>query len=157
MTKQQRLLGTLAAAVVVLGLGGCGSHGALGAPKLAGVVATQSVKLAAGVENMLRVPGPADFTTIQATVKQLMPDTNHGLPHQNFVVIETAPTAGVVLEVNNDEKFGTRVPNLAVGEALVIKGILYHDPAKDGIHWTHHTNTLGDAGFIQTPDGQLFQ
>jgi hypothetical protein len=152
-----RILATLTAVAVVFGLSGCGAH-VTGAPLArAGVPAIASAKAAISAGKLVGVPGPADFTTIHATVKQLMPDTNHGLPHQNFVVVETAPTAGLVLEVNNDEKFGTRVPNLAVGEVLVIKGILYHDPAKDGIHWTHHTNVANDAGFIQTPDGQIFQ
>jgi hypothetical protein len=141
------VFGSLAAIAL---LAGCGAPAPLTHP----VTPLRQALLA---ESLLRVPGPQDFTTIHATVTQLLPDTNHGLPHQNFVVREDSPSAGLTLEVNNDEKFGTRVPNLQAGEALVIRGILYHDPNKDGIHWTHHTNVPGDAGFIQTPDGHVYQ
>lgn len=143
------LTGSLLAGMAIAMLAGCGTTTA--------IPSVQTTSVRAQSVSRLGVPTPDQFTTIQATVQQLLPDTNHGLPHQNFIVQETSPDAGMVLEVNNDEKFGTRVANLQVGEALVIRGILYHDPNQDGIHWTHHTNALNDAGFIETPDGHIYQ
>lgn len=102
-------------------------------------------------------PDPSQFVTIQGTVAQLLPADASGLPHQKFMFQETAPDAHSLLEVDNDIHFGTEVPNLAVGENLTIRGVEYHDPGKDGIHWTHHDQQPGDAGFIQTPDGHLYQ
>jgi hypothetical protein len=103
-----------------------------------------------------------NFQTIKGIVKSLMPDTNPsgGLPHQHFFLQQEG---GPLRRVDNDLKFGTKVPNLVPGEPLTIRGVLYHDdaangqPALDGIHWTHHRAVSGDAGFIQTPDGQIFQ
>ena len=105
---------------------------------------------------------PLDFETIKGIVKSILPETDPagGLPHQHFFLQQTG---GPLRRVDNDLKFGTRVPNLVPGEPLTIRGVLYHDdalngkPALDGIHWTHHRDVAGDGGFIQTPDGQIFQ
>lgn len=105
------------------------------------------------------------FATIKGWVKSLLPDTNPigGLPHQHFWFQEDTASGGKLLRVDNDLKFGTRVPDLAPGQPLTIRGQLWHDPpmngnpAMDGIHWTHHRDVLGDAGFIENAAGQLFQ
>lgn len=107
-------------------------------------------------------PRPEDFATITGTVSELLPDTSPpgGLPHQHFWFQEDG---GLRLRVDNDTKFGTEVPGLAPNQRLTIKGIRYHDdpsngyPARDGIHWTHHKDVPNDAGFIQTPDGKIYQ
>lgn len=102
------------------------------------------------------VPPQSAFETIEVRVKAVLPDDNHGLPHQNFVVSEIAPTAGMTLEVNNDTKYGSKVP-LKVGDTLTIRGVMYHNKAKHGIHWTHKADKPGDAGFIQTADGHKYE
>ena len=103
------------------------------------------------------VPPATSFTTVTATVTQILPDDNSGIPHQKFIVTELTPKAGQVLEVDNDTKFGTKVANLTVGEKLTLKGVIWNDPSTSGIHWTHHANKAGDAGFISTPDGTTYQ
>lgn len=139
-------------AVLLVGsllLAGCGGRSML-APatnRLASVAAVQAV------------PPSSAFVTVQANVTQLLPDThnpNNNLDHQNFVVVTTS---GQTLTCNNDISagIGTKVPNLAVGEALTIRGVEYQDPGAAGIHWTHHNVTPGDAGFVKTPDGNVYQ
>lgn len=151
VTFVRRITAVLA---VGLALSGCGQS--------VGAVLGTKVQTAAshGAQFNGPTPAPSQFVTIKGVVTQLLPDTNNpnnGLQHQNFIVRETQPTAGLIMTVNNDVTVGTRVQGLQVGEALTIKGIPYHDPGKDGIHWTHHTNAPGDAGFIETPDGHIYQ
>ncbi|HEY9720523.1 MAG TPA: DUF3465 domain-containing protein [Oscillatoriaceae cyanobacterium] len=95
-----------------------------------------------------------NLVTIECTVVKLLPADNSGLPHQVFNVKDSE---GTMLEVDNDTHYGSFVPGLKVGEQLTIRGVEYHDTNKDGIHWTHHDNVEGDAGFIQTPDGRKYQ
>lgn len=104
--------------------------------------------------NLGSVPRPSQFVTISCTVTQILPPDTSGLPHQIFDVQDTQ---GDTLEVDNDTHYGSEVQGLYVGERLTIRGVEYHDPNKDGIHWTHHANRPGDAGWIKTPDGQIYQ
>ena len=105
----------------------------------------------------------ADFVTISGTVTALLDEDRRGLPHQRFMLQEDEASGGLLLEVDADTKFGQRVPDLASGDTLTIRGKLYHDepsrgrPAKDGIHWTHHRDVAGDAGFIRTADGRVYE
>jgi hypothetical protein len=103
------------------------------------------------------VPPSSAFVTVTAKVTSIEPDDTSGLPHQKFVVTEISPNAGKVLEVANDTQFGQKVQGLVVGETLVIKGVTWNDPSSSGIHWTHHANKPGDAGFIKTPDGHTYE
>lgn len=153
------LIGRQVALVAAFGLlAGCGQ-----APtaKLVGT-ATRSLSAEMAAENLdgrpfPPPPTPDQFQTIQATVVQILPEDTSGIPHQNFVVKETAPDAGMTLSVNNDTRYGSKVQGLHVGEQLTIKGIEYHDPGKDGIHWTHKISQPGDGGYIKTPDGTVYQ
>ena len=100
------------------------------------------------------------FETIKAVVTKILPDKTGetGLPHQRFIVQETAPDSGALLQVDNDLTYGSRVPGLQPGEQLTIRGVGWHDPnGQQGIHWTHKADNGGPAGFIQTPDGQIYQ
>jgi hypothetical protein len=99
------------------------------------------------------------FVEVEGVIEKILPEDTRGLPHQVFLfhTHSTNKNIPVLLEVNHDVHFGERVPDLKVGEALTIKGVLYHDRRKDGIHWTHHRNKPGDAGFIRTPDGHMYQ
>ncbi len=103
------------------------------------------------------VPSQSKFTTIECTVTELLPADTTGLPHQRFEVQETSPDAGMNLEVDNDVTYGEEVPGIQVGDDLTIRGVEYHDPGKNGIHWTHHANVAGDAGYIETADGTIYQ
>ena len=100
------------------------------------------------------------FETIKGVVSKILPDETGrtGLPHQRFVLQETAPQNGALLQVDNDLTYGTRVPNLQPGEPLTIRGVGWHDPnGEQGIHWTHKADNGGPAGYIQTPDGKIYQ
>lgn len=103
------------------------------------------------------IPGPSQFATIQGVVVKVLPGDNSGLKHQNWVIKETSPTPGALVTVNNDITVGQQVTPLAVGAAMTIKGVMYHDPGLDGIHWTHHANSPNDAGYIKLATGQTFQ
>ena len=131
--------------LAVVSLAGCGM-----APSSPIGVTSASTQLTAE-----SVPPQSQFVTIQCTVVKLLPADNYGLPHQIFDVEET--DNGALLEVDNDTHYGTEVPNLQAGDDLTIRGVEYHDTDKDGIHWTHHANKLGDAGYIETSDGTLYQ
>ena len=109
------------------------------------------------------VPPQSMFETIKGWVKSLLPDTTSasGLPHQHFWFQEDQASGGKLIRVDNDLKFGSRVP-LKAGDQLTIKGVPWHDPpahglpAMDGIHWTHKADPFGPGGFIQTIDGKIF-
>lgn len=100
-----------------------------------------------------------EFVQVAGVIEKVLPEDTRGLPHQVFLfhTRSTNKNIPVLLEVNHDIQFGKRVPDLKVGEALTIKGVLYHDRKKDGIHWTHHKDKPGDAGFIKTPDGHVYE
>ena len=100
------------------------------------------------------VPSQSQFATVQGVVTQLLPDDTSGLQHQNWVI---KTSNGMTLIVNNDVTVGQRVSPMAVGEAMTVRGVEYHDPGKDGIHWTHHANVPNDAGYVQLATGQKFQ
>jgi hypothetical protein len=147
MPRSIRPLATALSAVLAFAaLSGCAPSG------MSPVVAPDSPAQALGHDK------PLTFVTIQAQVAELLPDDNHGLPHQNFVVKESAPQAGLMLTVNHDTKYGKKVAGLKVGDKLTIRGVLYHNGhGRDGIHWTHHKDRADDAGFIKTADGTVYQ
>ncbi|MNT96171.1 hypothetical protein D3C72_2382020 [compost metagenome] len=70
-----------------------------------------------------------------------------------------SPNAGKEYEVNNSTTHGSKVPNLKVGAVLEIRGTVYEDQKRDksGIHWTHMANKPGDAGYIKTADGKIYE
>lgn len=103
------------------------------------------------------IPPQSAFVTIKVKVTKVLPNDTSGLPHQNFVVEELSPEAGVTLQVNNDTKYGSEVPGLAEGQELTIRGVEYHGGKLNGIHWTHKANKAGDAGFIQTANGKKYE
>ena len=139
----------VSAGFLAMALSACGSfQGARVVPQIARVA--QQVEAKA-------VPPQSAFVIIKVTVKAILPDDTTGLPHQNFTVTEVSPTAGLVMQVNNDTHYGTKVP-LKVGDSLTIRGVTYGKPTKpSGIHWTHKADKVGDAGYIQTADGTKYE
>jgi len=129
------------AAIAVSLLAGCGS------PVVAPTSQATSTLQAAGI------PPQSAFVVVSARVVQLLPDDNVGLPHQNFVVKLNA--TGETYTVNNDTKYGTKVPNLEVGTVMTIRGTTYNNSGRKGLHWTHHADRPGDAGYIQTSEGRF--
>ncbi len=140
----------LACAVACGLVAGCGAAGSSYTSNLS----TLSTSSSLSAES---IPPQSQFTTIECTVTELLPADTKGLPHQRFEVQETSPDDSMTLEVDNDMTYGEEVPNLQVGDNLTIRGVEYHDPGKDGIHWTHHANVAGDAGYIETADGTIYQ
>jgi hypothetical protein len=156
MTKPSRLFAALCSGTLALAL----SAGCSAAPMMSAPMTASGLQALKKKKEQPKPNGNKDlvFVTIKAKVVKILPDDTNGLPHQNFVVEELAPTEGEDLTVNNDTKFGSEVPNLKVGEVLTIRGVLYHNGGgNDGIHWTHHKDVPGDAGFIQTSDGHLYE
>jgi PBP1b-binding outer membrane lipoprotein LpoB len=143
MSRNPQPLATLALLAMILA--GCAAPAAPTLTLAAKAVSTISAQ---------SVPPASAFKTFNVKVKGILPLDKKGLPHQNFIVIASD---GQVYEVNNDTKYGSEVPDLTVGETLVIKGTTYSDTNKQGIHWTHKANQPGDAGWIKTPDGQIYQ
>jgi hypothetical protein len=131
----------------ILAIAGCGSATTLQAPQ----VTTSSVVEAKAV------PPQSAFKVVKATVIQLLPDDNVGLTHQNFKVKAITPDTGRVYEVNNSTTHGSMVPDLKVGDVLEIRGTTYQNKDKYGLHWTHKADKPGDAGYIKTADGTIYQ
>ncbi|HBN09128.1 MAG TPA: hypothetical protein DD435_10935, partial [Cyanobacteria bacterium UBA8530] len=136
MSRNPQPLATLA--LLTLLLAGCAAPAA---PTLS--LTTKAVSTI----STLAVPPASAFKTFTVKVTSILPLDKKGLPHQNFIVVASD---GQVYEVNNDTKYGSEVPDLTVGLALVIKGTTYSG-SKQGIHWTHKANQPGDAGWIKTP------
>ncbi|HEY9898927.1 MAG TPA: DUF3465 domain-containing protein [Pantanalinema sp.] len=132
----------------IIAIAGCGSVTTLQAPQ---VSATSSVVEAKAV------PPQSAFKVVKATVIQLLPEDNDGLTHQNFKVKAISPDAGRVYEVNNSTTHGSKVPNLKVGDVLEIRGTTYQNKDRYGLHWTHKADKSGDAGYIKTADGKIYE
>jgi hypothetical protein len=64
---------------------------------------------------------------------------------------------GDQLEVDNDIDYGTQAP-LAAGDHIIVKGQLYLDPDRTGVHCTHQATSSGCPlpGFIEYA-GKLYQ
>lgn len=144
MSLNRNSLFALLAGTLALSLTGCGRPPVM--------VPARAAVTAASLKSQ-SVPSANQFVTVQATVVAVLPNDTTGLPHQNFVVT----VDGHRYFVNNDTHYGTEVPGLKVGMQLTIRGVEYHDPKDDGIHWTHHADRDGDAGYIQTADGHIYQ
>ncbi len=143
MNLAPRVFSLLVVGLVAFAGTGCGKAPVAGVR----VAARASQVVAQGV------PPQSAFVTVAGKVSKLLPDDNNGLPHQNFMVT----VADEIYTVNNDTKFGAKVPNLAVGATLEIRGTVYHNGSKSGIHWTHHADKPGDAGYIKTADGKTYE
>ncbi|HBN07472.1 MAG TPA: hypothetical protein DD435_02115 [Cyanobacteria bacterium UBA8530] len=100
------------------------------------------------------VPPASAFKTVEAEVQKILPEDNSGLTHQNFIVIGKD---GKTYTVNNSTTHGSAVAGLKVGLSLTIKGTTYKNGANFGLHWTHKANKPGDAGWIKTPDGKIYE
>ena len=104
------------------------------------------------------VPEASAFKIIEGKVSKILPDDTKGLPHQNFVVTAVVVDARQAVTVNHNTFHGTRVKNLKVGQTLTIRGVMYRSKNRGlGIHWTHKANKAGDAGYIKTADGVVYQ
>jgi hypothetical protein len=99
---------------------------------------------------------PKNFEMVLGAVVKLLPDDNNGLPHQRFILRVEDPFPGRILEVDHNVSMAPPVEPLSVGEPLLVRGVIYSG-SKEGIHWTHHAAKPGDAGFIQTQDGAVFE
>lgn len=115
---------------------------------------TPRVATSTSTYESLAVPPASAFKTFTVKVSKILPDDNQGLTHQNFVVVAND---GLTYDVNNSTTHGQKVEGLKIGLSLTIKGTVYKDSKKQGIHWTHHANKPGDAGWIKTPDGKIFE
>lgn len=151
-----RRTSTLLVGLSLLSLAGCGQSGATrayGPP-----AAFDAPRLLAEEMAALGEPQgvPTNFKVVSGVVVELLPDDLQGIPHQQFRIRLAAPTPGKVLEVNHNIRMARPVANLGVGDKLTIRGILYGG-AQPGIHWTHHAKKPGDAGFIRTEDGVVYE
>lgn len=100
------------------------------------------------------VPAASEFVTVSGTVKEVLPMDTQGLTHQNFMF---AGKDGKLYRVNNSTTHGSEIPGLKTGLALTIKGTVYKNGKQYGLHWTHHADKPGDAGWIKTPDGKIYE
>jgi hypothetical protein len=128
---------------------GCGSSALQPAQAPQVSAASQAQDLAASG----RVP--TNFTVVMGVVIKLLPADNHGLPHQKFVIQEIEPRAGRILEVAHNTSMAPPVEDLRKGDRVIIRGVLFSG-VRNGIHWTHHAKRPGDAGFIKTEDGRIY-
>jgi hypothetical protein len=88
--------------------------------------------------------------TVEAPVKELLPDDTQGLPHQRFLIALSNHTTVLVA---HDTKMAPHVP-IAVGDKVKIHGeYIWNGDRERGwgvIHWTHHTDTpRHEGGWIE--------
>ena len=129
--------------------------------------------------NLGHTPAPRVFADIQGTVLKVKgPFPGHnGLMHEIMrlrveklptlavqgSVVEGAskallPEIGQEIEVANDVTMGSMVPKTVVGQQVAVRGVVYQDGSKLGIHWTHAAKHNQPGGFIKTLiDGHIFQ
>ncbi len=149
-----RRLSTILCGSVLL-LGGCGSLN-LPAPSQAPGLATFTSLFPGEIAALGGHKIPTNFTIVTGVVVTLLPPDTHGNPHQEFRIKLSDPTPGKILEVNHNTAMAPEVADLDVGEKLVIRGVTYSD-SQAGIHWTHHAVKPGDAGYIKTEDGKIYE
>lgn len=80
------------------------------------------------------------FVIKKGIVSKILPLDTKGLPHQNFVI-----RSDRMYEVNNDTQYGTFVPDLRVGSNVEIKGQIYRNGNKWGLHFTHRKSYPGNV------------
>ena len=84
--------------------------------------------------------------TVDAPVKELLPDDTQGLPHQRFLLALSNHTTVLVA---HDTKMAPHVP-IAVGDKVKIHGEYIWNGEGGVIHWTHHTDTpRHEGGWIE--------
>lgn len=137
-------------------IGGCGSMTLPANTSVAPAFSSQALL----AEEMAALGGhrgiPTNFKVVSGVVVTLLPPDNSGIPHQEFKIRLTDPTPGKVFEVNHNTRMAKPVENLRVGDTLTIRGVMYSG-AQPGIHWTHHAKVPGDAGYIRTAAGAVYE
>jgi hypothetical protein len=84
--------------------------------------------------------------TVEAPVKELLPDDTEGLPHQRFLLALSNHTTVLVA---HDTQMAPHVP-IAVGDRVKIHGEYIWNGEGGVIHWTHHTDTpRHEGGWIE--------
>lgn len=84
------------------------------------------------------------WVTLHAKVLRLLPDATGRYRHQRFIV---RCRNGRTVLVVNDVSIGTRVP-ISVGGAVGVRGEYVWNTLGGLIHFTHHSDTGGPAGWI---------
>lgn len=84
------------------------------------------------------------WVTLDATVERLLPDASGRYRHQRFIV---RCQDGHTVLIVNDVSIGRRVPVL-VGGAVGVRGQYVWNPEGGLVHFTHHSDTGGQAGWI---------
>jgi len=150
MRLYRNSLVSLSIIAIGLALSACGAQPAV---KLPGQGQLQAAKATTEA-----IPEASAFKVIEGTVTKILPDDTRGLPHQNFVVSAMIVDARQAVTVNHNTLNGARVKNLKVGQSLTIRGVMYRNKNRAvGIHWTHKAVKDGDAGYIKTADGVVYQ
>lgn len=84
------------------------------------------------------------WVTLDAAIIRILPDATGRYRHQRFVVL--CPGGETVLIVN-DVSIGRRVP-VIVGGAIGVRGQYIWNAQGGLVHFTHHSDTGGSAGWI---------
>lgn len=108
------------------------AHPAAQAPK----DATPDAAAGAGrVEELMAARRSGEMVTLSASVARVLRDDNDGSPHQKFIL--RLPSGHRVLVAHNTG-LAPRVPGLAAGETVTVRGEYEWDERGGVIHWTHH-------------------
>ena len=75
------------------------------------------------------------IVTVDARVSRVLPDDRKGSQHQRFLL--EFPSGLTVLVAHNID-LAPRVPDLAVGDRVIVKGEYEWNEKGGVIHWTHH-------------------
>jgi len=82
----------------------------------------------------------------QGSVTRLLADDTDGDRHQRFII--ALPSGQTVLVAHNID-IAPRVPNIAVGDIIRFCGEYIWSDLGGTVHWTHHRNAPGDAGWLE--------
>lgn len=84
------------------------------------------------------------WVTLDAAVQRILPDAVGQYRHQRFIV---RCSDGHTVLIVNDVSIGRRVP-LSVGGSVGVRGQYIWNPEGGLVHFTHHSDTGGAAGWI---------
>jgi len=89
----------------------------------------------------------------QGSVTRLLADDTDGDRHQRFIL--ALPSGQTVLVAHNIDS-APRVPDIAVGNIIRFCGEYIWSDLGGTVHWTHHRNATGDAGWLEK-QGQRYE
>jgi len=95
-----------------------------------------------------------EIVTVTAPVKRVLKDDNDGSRHQRFIL--ELPSGLNILVAHNID-LAPRVPGIAAGDSVTVRGEYEWDERGGVLHWTHHDPAARHQGGWIEFDGKKYE